>query len=160
MNDVVERLEGRIEQLHRGEEIGELQFRLLSELERGLRVTSLRATHRALTLKALLAKREEHTANLNHNNFSEPLLASALLVRKKAQAIVQRQEDIYRYPVDQVARQRTSMTAYPFGYLYPASNLYFWEREEEQVRHERFDALFMNLWNVQRTLGLESLFLR
>jgi len=62
--------------------------------------------------------------------------------------------------VDQVARRRTSMTAYPFGYLYPASNLFFWVREEEQVRHERFDALFMNLWDIRRTLGLESLFFR
>ena len=44
-----------------------------------------------------------------------------------------------------------------FGYLYPASILFFWEREEEQVRSERFDALFMNLWDVRRTLGLESL---
>ncbi|MBW4053832.1 MAG: hypothetical protein HIU83_00220 [Proteobacteria bacterium] len=34
------------------------------------------------------------------------------------------------------------------------------EREEEQVEHERFDALFMNLWDVRRTLGLGSLFFR
>jgi hypothetical protein len=52
------------------------------------------------------------------------------------------------------------MTAYPFGYLYPASNLFFWEREEEQIQHERFDALFMNLWDMRRTLGLESLFFK
>jgi hypothetical protein len=25
------------------------------------------------------------------------------------------------------------------------------------VRHERFDALFMNLWDMRRTLGLGSL---
>ena len=45
-------------------------------------------------------------------------------------------------------------------YLYPAGRLFFWEREEEQVEHERFDALFMNLWDVRRTLGLGSLFFR
>ena len=160
MGEVVNRLESRIERLHSIGKIGEMQFRLLSELERGLRVTSLRATHRALTLKAISAKRGEHAAKRDHSHFSEPLLATALLARKQAQTIVQRQEYVYRYPVDQVARRRSSMTAYQFGFLYPASKLFFWEREEEQVRHERFDALFMNLWDMRRTLGLESLFFR
>jgi hypothetical protein len=74
--------------------------------------------------------------------------------------LVTGQEGIYRYPVQRIARRHGSMTAYPFGYLYTVSNLYFWEREEEQVRRERFDALFMNLWDFRRTLGLESLLFR
>jgi hypothetical protein len=158
MNDVVNQLEKRIEQLRGTMMIVETQFRLLAELERGLRVTSLRASHRALTLRALLAKRGEHAGRIDHSRVSEPLLKKAQRVRQQAQSLVQRQESIYRYPVDQIARRRISMTAYPFGYLYPASNLFFWEREEEQVRHERFDALFMKLWDIRRTLGLESLF--
>lgn len=155
---VVDLMGKRIEQLRGAGKIGEAQFRLLVELERGLRVTSLRASHRALTLRALLAKRGEHAGGIDHSRVSEPLLKKAQLVRQQAQSLVQRQESIYRYPVDLVARRRTGMTAYPFGYLYPAANLFFWEREEEQVRHERFDALFMNLWDMRRTLGLESLF--
>jgi hypothetical protein len=130
---------------------------LLLELERGLRVTSLRASHRALTLRAILAKRREHAGNIKHVSVSWPLLAKAYLVRQQALELVQAQEDNYRYPVERIARRRTSMTAYPFGYLYPVSNLYFWNREEEQVRQERFDALFMNLWDMRRTLGLGSL---
>jgi hypothetical protein len=62
--------------------------------------------------------------------------------------------------MEQLAQRRKSLTAYPFGYLYPVSNLFFWEREEEQVRQDRFDALFMNLWDMRRTIGLGSLFFR
>jgi hypothetical protein len=160
MGEVVNLLERRIGHLHREGRIGDMPFRLLSELERGLRVTALRAGHRALTLRALVAKRGEHSGKLDHARVSEPLLAKAKLIRLQALAIVQRQESIYRYPVEQIARRRAGLTAYPFGYLYPVSKLYFWEREEEQVRHERFDALFMNLWDMRRTLGLESLLFR
>ena len=44
--------------------------------------------------------------------------------------------------------------------LYLAVELFFWQREEEQVREERFDPLFRNLWDFRRTLGLESLFFK
>jgi hypothetical protein len=158
MGDVVNQLEKRIEHLRGAGRIGETQFRLLAELERGLRVTALRASHRALTLRALLAKRGESAGNSDQSRISEQLLAQARLVRQQAQTLVQRQEGIYRYSVERIARRRPGLTSYPFGYLYPASRLFFWEREEEQVAHGRFDALFMNLWDMRRTLGLGSLF--
>jgi hypothetical protein len=157
MGELVPLLGNRIEYLRRAGRIGATQFRLLRELEYGLRVTALRAGHRALTLQAILAKRGEHAGGITHSRASEPLLAQARLLRQQAQALVQGQETIYRYPLERIARRRSSLTAYPFGYLYPASHLYFWEREEEQIRHERFDALFMNLWDLRRTLGLGSL---
>ena len=158
MGEVANMIGKRIEQLRGAGRIGDAQLRLLDELERGLRVTSLRASHRALTLRALPAKREEHAGTIDHARASEPLLAKARLVRLQAQDLVRRQEGIYRYPAEQIARRRQSLTAYPFGYLYPASKLFFWEREEEQIRHKRFDALFMNLWDMRRTLGVGSLF--
>ena len=160
MGEVVDLLESRIERLHAASHIGVSETKLLSEFERGLRVTALRASHRALTLRALLAKRGEHAGHIDHVRASGPLLAKARLVRQQAQILVQRQEAVYRYPLEQIARRRIGMTAYPFGYLYTASRLFFWEREEEQVAHERFDALFMNLWDVRRTLGVGSLFFR
>jgi hypothetical protein len=160
MGELVDLLQNRIGQLRLTGRLGGGRARLLSELERGLRVTALRASHRALTLRAVLARRGERIGNIDNSGSSEHLLAQARLVRQKAQVLVQLQEKGYRYPVEQIARQRESMTAYSFGYLYPASRLFFWEREEEQVRHERFDALFMNLWDIRRTLGLESLFFK
>jgi hypothetical protein len=72
--------------------------------------------------------------------------------------LVRCQEKLYRYPVGLIARQRRSLTSYQFGYLYPVSDLIFWQREEEQVRRERFDPFFMNIWDFKRTIGLWSLF--
>jgi hypothetical protein len=157
---VGEQLNKRIGELRGSGQLSGVPLRLIQELECALQVTALRASHRALTLRALLAKRGEHAGNLDHSRASEPLLIRAGLVRQQALALVKRQEQRYRYPAAQLARRRESLTAYPFGYLYPVAGLYFWEREEQQVRRERFDALFMNLWDMRRTLGVESLFVK
>jgi hypothetical protein len=130
------------------------QWLLSAELSRSLEVTALRARHRSLTLRALMAKRTGRTARAGD---AENLLASAAEIRGRAMGLVRLQEEIYRYPVSRIARKRQSLTAYSFGYLYPVSNLYFWQREEEQVRRERFDPFFMNIWDFNRTLGLSSL---
>jgi hypothetical protein len=127
---------------------------LAGELTRALEVTALRARHRVLTIRALIARRRDAPSGQG----SRRLLAEAEAVRARAQELVRRQEAIYRYPIDLIARKRESLTAYPFGYLYPVSDLYFWRREEEQVRHERFDPFFMNIWDFWRTVGLSSLF--
>lgn len=156
MGGVVHELDKRISLMQPGSR----EALLAREVARGLMVTALRARHRALTIRALLARRGEHAGHLPHSRASEPLLEKARLVRLEAMQLVVRQEKVYRYPVEKIARRRASMTAYPFGYLYPASVLFFWEREEEQVRRERFDARFMNLWDMRRTLGLESLLFR
>jgi hypothetical protein len=131
------------------------ELRLLSgELSRSLEVTALRARHRSLTLRALVAKRADRPSGTGN---AEELLAAAAAIRGRALVLVRLQEAIYRYPVSRIARKRRSLTAYPFGYLYPVSNLIFWQREEEQVRQERFDPFFMNIWDFNRTLGLPSL---
>ena len=127
----------------------------LGELTRGLEVTALRARHRALTIRALIATKKDKTGN---DGQSGKFLAQAACVREQALSLVRQQEAIYRYPVELVARERANFTSYAFGYLYPASNLFFWLREEQQVRSSRFDGLFMNLWNFRRLLSIESLF--
>ncbi len=132
---------------------------LAEELTDGLKVSALRARHRAFTIRYLLAKRGERDLS-NKKQGSSSLLHQARVIRNDAVRTVRRQEMRYRYPKGQLSQRRKSFTAYPFGYLYPVSNLFFWEREEEQVRQERFDPLFMNLWDTRRTIGLESLFLR
>ncbi len=130
---------------------------LMDELTRGLQVTALRARHRALTIEALIAKRQQILKG-SQNDKAEALLQEAAKVRGEAQSTVLSQEAIYRYPVDQLARRRKSFTAYEFGYLYPASNLLFWWREEEQIRNSRFDAFYLNIWDFRRITGIESLF--
>jgi hypothetical protein len=132
---------------------------LARELTRALAVSALRASHRAMTLRALTAKTSERTGDSarDKKSTSATWLANARLERYKALGLVKQQESGYRYPLPLLTGQREGMTAYPFGYLYPASRLFFWEREEEQVKLGRFDPLFMNLWDVSRTLGVGSL---
>jgi hypothetical protein len=140
----------------------ELMRRTLArELTRALAVSALRARHRALTLRALSARVSERAGDRGTTtDTSAKWLTNARLVRYKALDLIKQQESGYRYPLLLVARKRDSMTAYPFGYLYPAGRLFFWEREEKQIAYGRFDPLFMNLWDVSRTLGLGSLFLK
>lgn len=139
-----------------GRAAGEAQA-LRRELLRGLQVTALRARHRALTLRALVAQRAAPHWWQPTAAAAAHYLARAAAVREEAQRLVREQEAVYRYPVDLIARRRPDLTAYDFGYLYPVSELFFWQREEEQVRRRRFDAFFMKLWNFRKTLGLESL---
>ncbi len=131
-------------------------FLVSLELTRGLHVTELGAKHRALTIRALIAKRKRHwwqTVALE----AEALLNKAACIRQEAQALVLAQEGLYRYPIELIARQRKDFTAYHFGYLYPVSDLFFWKREEEQIRNSHFHAFYMNIWNFWRIIGLGSL---
>ena len=131
---------------------------LAEELSTGLRVGALRAEHRAATIRALIAKRHERLAPGPGEITWELYLDRAAKLRRDALILVKHQEQRYRFPVQLLARRRPSLTAYRFGYLYPVGALFFWEREEEQVRRGRFDPLFLNLWDTRRILGLESLF--
>lgn len=160
MEQLASRLNHRIGVLEKGGSSTAELNALAVELANGLQVTSLRARHRALTLRALLARRDEQGIISKDRRESSRILARAGTVRSETLQLVRRQEASYRYPVELLAGRRQSLTAYFFGYLYPVSSLYFWEREEEQVRRGRFDPLFMNLWNMRRILGLESLFFR
>jgi hypothetical protein len=158
METVVSRLTARINYLRKYAQQAMLLKPLADELTTGLRVTALRARHRALTLRALVAKRGTQKLFANESKESVKFLSRAEIVRREALGLVRSQEARYRYPVELLARRRPSLTAYSFGYLYPTSVLFFWEREEQQVRQGRFDPFFMNLWDIRRTSGLESLF--
>ena len=155
MEEVTDRLTARITRLRRNNSVAEGPLALSQELADALQMTALRARHRSLTLQALTVK---HRDALGGQQESDRLLLRASLVRQHALQLVRQRELQYRYPVELLARQRPSLTAYPFGYLYPVSGLFFWQREEEQVRHERFDPLFMKVWDIRRTLGLGSAF--
>jgi hypothetical protein len=125
--------------------------KLHRELLAGLRMTALRARHRALTMKALMSETMKGKDEVEH------CLARARDIRLAALSLVQEVEKTYRYPMDRLTGKGKNHTAYEFGYLYPVHNLFFWEREEEQVRARRFDAFFMDIWDFRRVLGLESL---
>jgi len=155
METVAGGLEREALRLFAGKKGESAELRLLAEeLARGLQVTALRARHRSLTIRALVAERDPR---LSSGRNAVSLLADAAAVRSRAERLVRRQEAIYRYPLELIARKGQGFTAYRFGYLYPVSELFFWRREEEQVRHGRFDPFFMNIWDFWNTVGLASL---
>ena len=127
---------------------------LLEELLRALRITGLRASHRAATLTYL---RTERMAKLNKQKWSKKdkkeALRKAKEYRQDALVLVEEQELWYRYDVNLLGRSGRSSTAYPFGYLYPVSNLHFWRREEFQVRKGNFSFLRRNIWPIAKIMG-------
>ena len=74
----------------------------------------------------------------------------------KALEIVKRREGHYRYPVKLLAEQRYSRTSYNFGYLYPVHDLHFWQREEMQIKKDKWGPLFLSIWNIPRIIGLAN----
>ncbi len=122
------------------------------ELLDGLEITAVRAFHRASTLRYLVEKRE---SKLQRRSFyGEHHLEHAASIRAHAQHLVDKRELAYRYPVELIAHKRWDHTAYHLGYLYPASNLHFWNREEQQAKRNQFRPLFMNIWSIARIIGL------
>ena len=123
-----------------------------AELIDGLEVTAIRAFHRANILRYLIAKRE---AKLQHKKFNgEVYLEHAKNIRTHGLHLINKRENNYRYPLHSIARKRWDHTAYHFGYLYPASNLHFWNREEQQAKRNQYRPLFMNIWSIARIIGL------
>lgn len=166
LTDYAERMDRIVEQMSRelakqfgGQTADQREIlSLASELKTCLAMSALRAHHRATTIRALLAGEESTAAKVTSAADRDRLLREATAIRKKGLDLVHEQERHYRYPAEMIARPRESMTAYRFGYLFPVSSLFFWKREEEQIRQGRFDPFFMNLWDFRRVLGLEGLF--
>ena len=53
-----------------------------------------------------------------------------------------------RYPEARLTERERNLTSYHYGYMWPAANLHFWEREERQVREGRSSPFFMNIYNI------------
>ena len=118
----------------------------------GIEITGLRALHRYYTLQYILDRRE---AAINKQKINgDSLLIKAAEIRAQAQKIVNRRQLHYRYPISSIAARRWDHTAYHYGYLYLASDLHFWQREEEQARRNNYSPFFMNVWNIWRIAGI------
>lgn len=130
---------------------------LLDELIRALKVNSLRARHRSYTLEYLTSKRNARLVRAKEREGDLMLYTKAQKLRLEALNIVKLQEFIYRYPTDYIARPFSSgHTAYDFGYLYTTSELQLWQREEEQIRHDRYSPFYMSVWNIPKIMGLQK----
>lgn len=122
------------------------------EFEDGIEITALRAHHRSLILQYILCKRE---AKVKHQKCDcDSYLNDAVKYRANAQNIVNTRQQNYRYPVSSLAHKGWDHTSYHTGYLYMVSNLYFWHREEEEARRNKYSPGFMQIWNMWRIAGI------
>lgn len=83
-------------------------------------------------------------------------LDNAKVIREKALSLVKEQEQNYRYPASSIAAERKSKTVYDFGYLYPVSDLHFWEREELQAQNNKWKFWYQNIWDVLKIIGVKK----
>jgi hypothetical protein len=155
---------------------GQSSHPLLEEIFRSLEIGGLRAFHRAATIKALIADRRAQLARRPLNRTRDDVgfdtrlrtspspegkkwLELARTIRLQAIGLVRETEQEYRYDFKHLAGEFRGHTCYDFGYLMPVHELFFWEREEEQVKRKEFNSGFMRIWNFQRCAGLDwSLF--
>ncbi len=128
---------------------------ITTELIQSLDITILRAYHRLYCLKAIHIHR---MSDLNpKESFSHvSTLQKATQFRMLALDIVKEREKNYRYDLNLLSTKRKGHTAYHFGYLYPVSELHFWEREEEQILNNKWGYRFMNIWNIWRIMGIKK----
>lgn len=131
-----------------------LKQALLGELHAGLKITAMRAQHRALTLDFLLNKREAKLNGTPKNDSIYKLTLATTLREEGLQLVAKVEQEHYRYPIELIARKRKGQTAYHFGYLYLASYLHFWEREEYQVKKDKYGPFYRLVWNIPRIIGI------
>ena len=107
-----------------------------------------------------------HHALFNRRALREPMMMNVhlddavryrTLAQRKINQIRSRNS---RYPEIPLFERHENPTAYHWGYAYPASNLHYWKREEEQIRRKNFSPFFMNITDfidiiVKNSLGIE-----
>lgn len=141
-----------VESLHKISFPDSLRQKIFSELTDGIQITGLRAQFRNNILTTILDLKEKE-AKFKKENCSLHLAENA---RMTALEIVKRRESGYRYPVELLTARRYSHTSYNFGYLYPVHDLHFWQREEMQIKKDKWGPLFLSIWNIPRIIGLAN----
>ena len=127
---------------------------ILYELVDGLTITAMRSQHKAYVMDYLLSKREAKIKK-QKSIVKENAIVEAAKIREKAMEIIKRREANYRYPVEVIARKRPQGPGcYPFGYLYTASNLHYWKREEEQVKRNNYSPFCMKIVPILKNIGI------
>lgn len=100
-----------------------------------LKVNVLRTQH-ALAIREALAGKQD-------------MLKVASDIREKAKVMIASLEkEPTNYPELEIFKKWKNPTAYQFGYVFPAASLYFWEREENQIRKDSYFPFRGNMYDV------------
>jgi len=130
----------------------EQQRRLVQEVRDGMTVFLWRVEHAVALYRATAVVREWREEQICARSASpsrdpdprvledartraEALLAQARAITEAVRDLVATAETRYRYPVEQVARERAdSPTSFPYGYLYRASTAEYWSRRDQELQ--------------------------
>lgn len=116
----------------------EIDFIKHKEIRNLLSINKLRQLH-ALSIRLALSRPEQKQDHLD----------KARSYREKAQALIQELSQLStNYPELPLFKQWKNPTSYQFGYAYPAASLYFWEREESQIRNDSYFPFWGNMYDV------------
>ncbi len=125
------------------------------ELKDGIAITHLRAQHRHACLSAIYHKRMAELDKILKIDHQDDLKKAAQY-RADALQIVRKREAEYAYDKTILTTQRPGHTSYHFGYLFPVTDLHFWEREEAQIKENRWGFGFKSIWNIRRIMGISK----
>ena len=129
------------------------EYKLCNEMYNYIVVLHLRILHKINIYYAAVYGRLKKQKRLPFK--SKRYLVRAKRCRLKALTIIGKVTENFRYKKAYIYGQGANKTSYEFSYFYPASVLFFWEREEKKLLHNRFNPFFMKLWNFLKILGLK-----
>lgn len=118
------------------------------ELRVAMDITAVRARFVLSLYEAVVARRSgEPTGETEKLDQARELMDQALL-------LVAEQENRYRFPKEEIAADRPSLTSYPFGYLRTVSDLWYWERELAMATVPTEYNFFTSLYDLAASAGL------
>jgi hypothetical protein len=113
-----------------------------SELEALLTINWMRMVH-ALKIREALFYPENKKSYLD----------DAKEIRENAKGLIEKILTLQtNYPDLPLANFHNNPTGYQFGYIYPAASLYWWEREERQIREESYFPFKNNIYDIFKIL--------
>ncbi|MDY6821200.1 MAG: hypothetical protein SVN78_06230 [Deferribacterota bacterium] len=126
-------------------------YKILDEIYKYIQVLVFRIKHRIYIYYAALIANNRKKLPFRGKIF----LVRARKTRKEAKKIIEEVIKNFRYDKYYIYEKRANKTAYDFSYFYPAYSLFFWEREEQKILNNKFNPLFMKLWNFSKIIGLK-----
>lgn len=101
------------------------------------------------TLLRITKLRHEHALLVRMGFSDKSSLDKAAKVREKAQKLINELTGLStNYPELLLFKEWKNPTAYQFGYVYPAATMYFWAREENQVKFDSYFPFWGNIYDV------------
>lgn len=117
------------------------------ELRSLLEITFMRVNH-ALQLR--LALLEESQKKRKSPVWVQSLGAAKDLRMRGIQIMNHVRANYDRYPESKTFVRYENLSSYAYGYGWPASNLHFWEREEQMILKNSYTPWFMNIFSIGR----------